>query len=95
MTDFQKQLIAIVTTKTSGKWMAARASFNGSFLNCEADITSGSKVKKQKWSFVFDSAEDCQGAKIVKQSGTYAEHFARDTFEAICNFSASVAKLAI
>ena len=92
MTSFQTKLIEVLTTPVKGQYRADRASFNGSFLNCETDIKSGSKVKKQKWSFVFDSAEDCQGARLVRKSGTYAEHFAKETFAVICEFSAQVAK---
>lgn len=94
MTSIQEQLIKLVTTPSSGKYRADRASFNGPFMNCEADVKSGSKIKKQKWSFVFDSAEDCQGAKIIgRKSGAYVDAFARDTFEAICDFSETIAKI--
>jgi hypothetical protein len=93
MTNFQKSLIEKITAKNPEKFFADRASFNGRFLNCEADIKHGSKVKKQRFSFAFDSPEDCQGCKLAgKPSGTYAEHFAKDVFAAIVELSDEIAK---
>jgi hypothetical protein len=97
MTTIQQQLVTFITTKQSGKYMPTAASFNGNFLNCEAIITKANgKSQKQKFSFVFDDAEGCQGCRAVgKPSGTYATHFQRDTFELICEFSKSVASLEV
>lgn len=94
MTDIQTALIERITTKTPGKYRATRASFNGRFLNCEADIEGANgKIKKQKFSFMFDSADDCQGCRACgKPSGTYAIHFAKDVFEVIVEFSNEIAK---
>jgi len=93
MTNFQKSLIEKITAKNPEKFFADRASFNGRFLNCEADIKHGSKVKKQRFSFVFDSPEDCQGCKLAgRPNGTYAEHFAKDVFAAIVELSDEIAK---
>lgn len=94
MTSFQALLIDLITTKTPGKYRATRASFNGRFLNCEADVEAANgKIKKQKFSFVFDSAEDCQGCRLCgKPSGTYAIHFANDVFDAIVEYSNEIAK---
>jgi hypothetical protein len=96
MTEIQQQLIARITAPSKTKYLATRASFNGRFLNCEGEVTSSGKIKKQKFSFMFDSAEDCQGCRAVgKTSGTYSEHFRKDVFEVICEFSAEIAKLEV
>lgn len=90
MTTFQQQLIDKLAAK---KILGA---FNGDFLNCRVAIASGSKVKWQRFSFVFDDAADCQGARQVgRMSGAYSEHFAKDAFAIIVAHSAEVASLEI
>lgn len=100
MTEFQIALIDKLTTAKTYK--VAKAVFNGDFLNCEAHIQGAPdskgtrKVKKQKFSFVFDSAEDCQGARQVgRMTGAYAEHYAKAAFEVICKHSDEIAGLEI
>lgn len=96
MTEIQQQLIARITAPSKTQYLATRASFNGRFLNCEGEVTSSGKIKKQKFSFLFDSAEDCQGCRAVgKCIGTFAEHFRKDVFDVICEFSAEIAKLEV
>lgn len=100
MTEFQAALIEKLTTAQSYK--IEKAVFNGNFLNCEAHISGAPdsngtrKVKKQKFSFVFDSVEDCQGARQVgRMSGAYVEHFARAAFEIIVAHSDEIGKLEV
>jgi len=89
-TALQKQLIEHLNDER------IIASFNGGFLNCKVAIKSGQKTKWQKFSFVFDSATDCQGARAVgKMQGAYSEHFAKAAFEIIAAFSSEVASLDI
>jgi hypothetical protein len=56
------------------------AKWNGDFLNCKVAIAGGRKTKFARFSFVFDSAEYVEGARICKTKGTYAEHFAAQAF---------------
>jgi hypothetical protein len=92
MTSFQQQLIEKLAAKK------IEATFSGDFLNCRVAITNreSGKIKWQKFSFVFDDAADCQGARLVgKMSGAYSEHFAKDAFAIIVAHSTEVAALEI
>jgi len=70
------------------------SSFNGRFLNCKVAITSSGKIKWQKFSFVFDSAADCQGSRLAWRSlkGAYSEHLANDASDIIVAHSEEIAR---
>jgi hypothetical protein len=70
------------------------ASFNGSFLNCEKLIVDGKKKIRNKASFVFDDAEGCYGARLIKSSlkGTYGFAIADWAFDIITKFSEETGK---
>lgn len=92
MTAFQQQLIEKLAAKR------IEAAFNGDFLNCRVRITNvdSGKVKWQKFSFVFDSAEDCQGSRPVgRMIGAYSEHFARQASDIIVAHSQEIAALEV
>ena len=90
MTNFQTTLIEKLAAKK------IEAKFNGDFLNCKVAITSGSKIKWQKFSFVFDSADDCQGSRLVgKLRGAYSEHYAKQASEIIVEHSSEIAQLEV
>jgi hypothetical protein len=94
MTNFQQQLIEKLTT--AQQWKVTTAKFNGPFLNCVANLQSGKKVKRQKFSFVFDSPEDVQGCRQVgRMSGAYAEHYAKAAFELIVKYSNQIAQMPV
>lgn len=91
MTSYQENLIAKL--KAPRQWNLDQVSFNGNFLNCVANVKSGNKIKKQKFSFLFDSADDCQGARLVgKLVGAYSEWYAKDAFELIVAYSNEIGK---
>ena len=90
MTKHQETLIEALAAK---KIIAA---FNGDFLNCKVAIHAKNKTKWQKFSFVFDSADDCQGSRPVgKMRGAYSEHFAQQAIAIIVEHSNAVAQMAI
>ena len=72
------------------------AKFNGDFLNCRVKITveETGKIKWQKFSFVFDSADDCQGSRLLPRSlkGAYSKHFADEAAKIIFAYSEEVAQ---
>lgn len=88
MTDCQRRLIAKLSDQK------IEAAFNGDFLNCKVAITSGTKIKWQKFSFLFDSADDCQGSRALPHTfkGAYSERFAREAFDIIVVYSNEVAE---
>lgn len=91
MTAYQQDLVAKLDEEK--KILAA---WNGDFLNCRVAIKAGSKVKWQRFSFLFDEPEACQGSRLVgKMTGSYAEHFAKDAGEIIVAFSREVAQLEV
>jgi len=94
MSNFQQELISRLGAKRIA------ATFNGNFLNCSVDITSATgkrKVKRQKFSFVFDSVEDCQGSRIVSGSlkGAYCEIYAGQAAAVIVDYSNEIGALEI
>lgn len=87
MTSYQTQLIEELSAKK------IEAKFNGDFLNCKVAITSGSKIKWQKFSFVFDSADDCQGSRLFgKMRGAYCEIYAEKASDIITAHSTAIAE---
>jgi hypothetical protein len=91
MTSYQETLIEQLKAK---KILGV---FNGDFLNCRVAVVSASgkkKIKWQKFSFVFDSSEDCQGSKLIPRSlkGAYSEVYAEQASEIIVNFSNDVGR---
>jgi hypothetical protein len=94
MTQFQNNLIEKLLDKEAPK--QCRFEFNGEFLNCSVTVTSKGKKKPQKFSFVFDSAEDCQGARQVgRMTGAYSETYAARAFEVIVAHADEIAKLEV
>ena len=87
MSQLQNDLVARIEAGmkfTSVKW-------NGNFLNCVRSVEGvNGKPKPQKFSFVFDDAEICQGARLVQSSlkGCYSRGFAEDAFAIIMAFDA-------
>ena len=81
MSQMQTSLIAAIKAKRA----IIKATFKGNLLNCQVAIekTNGKK-QIQKFSFVFDDAEACMGARLIQSSvkGTYAHHYAKDVFDA-------------
>ena len=79
MTDHQTALIE----KLAGAKI--EATFNRNFLNCKAVVKSGPKTKLQKFSFVFDSAQECQGSRLLWKTckGAYSEAIAADAAKII------------
>lgn len=82
--------ISLIEKLTAAK---IEATFNGSFLNCRVAVHAGPKTKWQKFSFVFDSAGDCQGSRLVWRSlkGAYSEHLAKDAAAIIMAHSDEIA----
>ncbi len=74
MIDYQTALIE----KLAANRVAIQAVFDGPFLNCKVAVTSNKKIKWQKFSFQFDTADDCQGWALVagSQKGAYSDAFA-------------------
>ena len=93
MTSYQDTLINLLADKE------IEAKFNGNFLNCIVKVTNEDtgKVKRQTFSFVFDSGDDCQGARLLPHSmkGTlaYCETFAKQAAGIIFAFSSDVAQV--
>ncbi len=90
MTEFQTALIEKLSADNTV------AKFNGAFLNCKVAVKSGTKTKWQKFSFVFDSASDGQGARLVAGSlkGAYSETFSESAFAIIVAHSEEIAQRA-
>ena len=88
MTEYQKQLIA----KLAANRVPIQARFSGPFLNCRAIVT-GKKKKPQKFAFLFDTADDCQGAALLWDSlkGAYSEVFAEQAANIIKAHSDEIA----
>jgi hypothetical protein len=94
MNEFQNNLIEKLNAKEAPK--KCRFEFNGDFLNCSVAVTSKGKIKWQKFSFVFDDAEACQGARQVgRMTGAYSETYAARAFEIIVAHSDEIAKLEV
>lgn len=89
MTTFQTQLIEALAAQK------IIADFNGDFLNCKVAIKSGKKTKWQKFSFVFDSADDCQGSRFLPSTakGAYSDVYAKKTSTIIVEHSNTIAQI--
>ena len=88
MTNHQNTLIE----KLAANRVPIQATFSGRILNCKAIVT-GKKRKPQKFSFIFDTADDCQGAALLWDSlkGTYSEVFAEQAAHVIKTHSDAIA----
>ncbi len=91
MTTFQTTLIARLAERN------IEASFRGRYLNCLVKITNAStgKIKRQRFSFIFDTAEDCQGSRLLGDSlkGAYSDAHAHRAAEIIRSYSDEVAQV--
>ena len=101
MTHYQADLLAKLTASWDwkndaigefGVGFSSRivAKFNGDFLNCRVAISQS--LYSQRFSFVFDSAGDCQGSRLVPGSlrGAYSELFARRAAKVIIEHSRAI-----
>ena len=86
MTETQRQLVDALVARENG---CLSAKWDEDCLDCVVTIKGvNGKSKKQRFSFVFDDASECDGYRLIRTSckGAYSEVYARRAAEVLQQF---------